>query len=289
MKNLLVAFALIAPASAFAQATECLTDADCADGEVCALTDCGPTCDPDDPTCEPVDCGSGGVCIAVEEPPPSCTADSDCADGDICITQTIASCTGCACADDGDNDPTNDPPCDCPAEPECTDETFSFCGPRYLGDCAVDADCGAGFTCTAAESCACAISSDDAAPADCVCETSDTLVCVLDRVECTDDADCADGLVCVDEAANAPCAIREDGSAECDAVDDGTRICAPEGYLGGAVEARADANDEDGDDEDDGDDGDDGDIVTIDCSQSSAAGALPFAAALVVLLRRRRR
>lgn len=309
--TLLPVLSLLTPAFAFAQGeppppppTECVVDADCAEGEFCAPVDCAPPCDPTaDPACEPVDCSGTGVCIAAEPPPPpvECTADADCAGDDVCITGTSESCSGegCVCPDDGDGDPSNDPPCDClaPAPPECTTETFAFCGPRYLDDCTVDADCGAGFTCDAVDTCVCTApgaEGDAAAPPDCSCEPSDTRSCVLERVECSDDADCAEGFVCLNDGAEAPCVLEEDGSTNCGANDVAAGgICAPEGFgeAGGVV--RGEDNGASGNNDEDEDI--DGDVedeagITIDCSQAGGRASAPFAllALGLGLLRRRR-
>ncbi|MBM4279237.1 MAG: hypothetical protein FJ137_00265 [Deltaproteobacteria bacterium] len=285
----------------------CTTDSDCADDQFCAVFDCPATCDSADPDCVPVDCPGSGVCSPHGEqtppPPPSCTTDADCGDGTVCITQTVESCAseGCACPDngsgDGDGDPTNDPPCECPppSAPDCTTETVSFCGPRWLDECATDADCGPGFTCEQAEDCTCSI--DSAGNESCDCSDAPTSgACQLVRVECTDAADCSDGFVCVEEAATEPCATDEQGNTDC-GPPLVTRICVPPDYVspvdkGGEGETRNDddtaaGSDGDGDGDDAVDDTDDGSAYIFNCAQGGAGGALPLAA-LALLLRRRR-
>jgi hypothetical protein len=283
---------------------ECTLDSDCPEDQFCAIRDCAPPCDPDDPTCEPVDCTGGGVCIPRDpvEPPPSCTTDEECGDGNVCITQTAESCRseGCVCADDGDGDPSNDPPCDCPppSEPECTTETYSFCGPRWLDECAVDADCGAGFACLIHDACDC--STD---PCDCPTEpgVAPPGACELVRVECTDESDCTDGFVCTEEAATEPCAVDETGANTCDAPA-ATRICAPPGYEQGVPvntgeEPRSgedgtadDDNDDDTDDDTDDEGADDvANPYLFACTQTSGVGLGPLVALGLFLLRRRRR
>lgn len=278
--------------------TPCTTDADCGPDQLCAVVDCARPCDVSDPACVPTDCPGGGVCID-RGPAPGCTVDDDCAGDDVCITQTVESCagSGCACPSDGDEDPNNDPPCDCAADPasppECTTESYAYCGPRYLADCALDADCGPGFTCQVHDACDC--SSD---PCDCPTEpgVAPPGTCELVRVECNDD--CPEGLVCVDEAT--PCVGGAEGGS-CDAPTEPTRICVPPGYVqegpppdvegdGGEVLAGEDDRSVDDDAADataaPGDDDDD--VIIFGCAQGTPTGALPLAA-LALLLRRRRR
>ncbi|MBI1946152.1 MAG: hypothetical protein HYS27_10670 [Deltaproteobacteria bacterium] len=278
--------------------TLCASDLECDAGEVCEIleTACA-GCPVDDPLCDPTVCDGVGKCLPTgEDPPAGCASDADCAGGEVCITETWETCTGggCVCPDDGDGDPSNDPPCDCPPpeEPTCTSETVSFCGPRWLDGCAVDADCGPGFTCEAVELCTCTASSDPSVPEQCSCESSGELTCVLEPIVCEDDADCPDGLVCVEQLGAVPCALLEDGTVECgDGTNDTERLCAPAGFTeqGGVVRAEsgtdpAEGEGEDGDQDDDGDD----DLIRIDCAQSGAAGALPLATLALALVRRRR-
>jgi hypothetical protein len=319
---------LFAAVGALAQNTPCSVDADCADGEacvdgacsaaappveqpcsvdedcgpdqLCAIVDCARPCDAADPDCEPTDCAGGGFCIdRAPPPPPPCASDDDCDGDDVCITGTVESCagSGCACPDDGDGDASNDPPCDCgsPTPPECTTETFAFCGPRYLDDCAVDADCGPGFTCEIHDACDC--STD---PCDCPTEpgVAPPGTCALVRVECVEDADCTDGFVCVAEATTEPCFVDDAGNTSCDAPA-ATKVCQPPGYFEGAPAPGVEGATRDGDADNDADDADDAgddddqpglgnDVVIFACAQGNAAGALPLAA-LALLLRRRRR
>jgi Cys-rich repeat protein len=278
--------------------TACTTDADCGDGQFCAIYPCAAPCDADDPACEPIECDGGGECVDETPPTPTCTADDDCGDGNVCLTGTVESCatSGCACPDDGDGDPSNDPPCDCgePAPPECTTESYAYCGPRYLADCAVDADCGPGFVCVIHDGCDCAVDSAGNETCDCPTEpgTAPPGVCELIRVECADDADCDNGFVCVDEPQAEPCFVDDQGNTTCDVVA-AARVCVPPDYAVGAPvagESRGGAEDTGA-----ADDVDDEDVVEnaapvfrFSCAQGSAGGALPLAA-LALLLRRRRR
>ena len=67
------------------QAPECVSDADCAEGQVCedgACTDApAPECETD------ADCAEGQVCedgVCTDAPVPECEADADCAEGQMC-------------------------------------------------------------------------------------------------------------------------------------------------------------------------------------------------------------
>lgn len=277
--------------------TLCASDLDCEVGEACQVleTACA-GCPVDDPLCAPTVCDGVGKCVVGgEDPPAGCASDADCAGDDVCVTETWESCVGggCVCPDDGDGNPDNDPPCDCPPpeQPTCTSETVSFCGARWLDGCAVAADCGPGFTCEAVELCSCAVSSDPSVPEECSCETSGELTCVLEPIVCASDADCPDGLVCVDQLGAAPCALEEDGTVDCgDTTNDTERLCAPEGFTeqGGVVRAEGSTDPGEGEGEDDGGDDEDDGFIRIDCGQTGATGALPLATLALALIRRRR-
>jgi uncharacterized protein (TIGR03382 family) len=295
-----LAIPFFAATGALAQDIPCTSDADCGEGQICALTDCAQPCDTDvDPNCEPTDCGTGVTCIDIgEPPPPNCTADADCAEGERCITETFETCvdTGCAC-------PDGDPACECPPPPpegECATETFSYCAPPWAAACDADADCGAGFTCELLEVCACsggggsegAPDADPAAPPaeECVCETATEGSCVLERVECESAADCLEGFECVDEGSAGTCSVSEDGTVSCDEPAASASICVPPAFTNGpeAESGLVRAEDAGSDDEDNLGDDVDAQNIIINCSASSPAGALPLAA-LLLLLRRRRR
>lgn len=286
---------VLAATGASAQDIPCTADTDCAEGQICALTDCARPCDTDvDPTCEPVDCGGGGTCIDAGPPPAECASDADCGSGERCVIETFESCVGCACAAD-------DPACDCdiPTGEECKTETFAFCLQPWQAACAVDADCGGGFTCEFIESCGCSGSggseggdADAAPPAPedpeaCVCEPATEGSCVLERVECASAADCAAGFECIDEGSAGVCSVDEAGTVTCDEPAASASVCAPAGFGGGtgAENGLVRASDDSADDEP---------VDEVDarnvfaCSTSTATSALPLAA-LALLLRRRRR
>lgn len=197
-------------ASAAANATECFSDVDCATNEICALSDCGSSCDPDDPACEPSDCSDVGECIALD---PLCASDADCAEGQLCAhndcaeacdpadAECVADCSGGICVDivepppscevDSDCeggdvcivvevdcgggsapcDPTTGECPDTPPETDCGSGSVGYCGPAYLGECEADADCGPGFTCEAESASTCACSGpDDGSEPVCECD-----------------------------------------------------------------------------------------------------------------------
>lgn len=323
-------------ASAAANAGECVSDADCASTEFCALSDCA-SCDPDDPTCVPSDCSDVGVCVAIDptcasdadcgvgqacahndcaeacdpadaecvtdctggicvdvgEPPPSCEADSDCEGNDVCILVEV-DCGG------GSSDPCDPTTGECPEPPpetDCGSGTAGYCGPAYLGECEVDADCGAGFTCESesASTCTCAAPDDGSEPVcDCDEPTSEGPgVCVLELVPCSVDEDCSNDFVCFPAPSNGAPEPDCDPATDCSgAAEFVSGYCAPADYAGtpggeiatGGEEARND--DALDDDEVDTFDGD-----FILCASNDAAtprALLPFAA-LAVFLRRRRR
>lgn len=217
--SLLVLGAAMSAASA-AYATDCASDADCADGEYCAFADTATPCIPEDPNCgttstsgictampavtgdctTDADCPAGLACqevggsacatpacppgepcpeptpceptvyyACVAPPPPPCASDSDCGDGLTCIIETYEVCSAGGAvgapeslpggASDGSGTGT-DPVVD------CSTETYSYCAPRWMGPCTVDADCGDGFTCEPELSCACSGSDGGSVPPD---------------------------------------------------------------------------------------------------------------------------
>ena len=189
--------------------TTCSKDSDCVKGWTCEVTGgsgCGYACAPGQDCPPPVDCVTTEIKSCRPGP---CKADSDCESGMVCYTQSETSCPPTACDSKG--------PC---PQVECTVETKSACVPRYLLPCKTAADCGAGFSCVAAqEDCSCsgsAPSSDSGAGnaagalpvpepgPDCTCAPSTTSVCLALPVDCTTAADCAAGWSC-DEVGGTDC------------------------------------------------------------------------------------
>ncbi len=225
MKNLAfivftAALCWMLPAAAFASG-ECTTDADCGDGftcesyeEPCAVTPCADGDENCTETCE-----SEEVYECQPAPPESCTSAADCTSDEVCLTYTWEVCDGSApqvdCAEGQDCDAGTG----ADAEVSCTTESEGYCVPPYLAPCDKDSDCGTGFSCVEAESCACSGSdgwngegtdpdgsvdagsddgSDDAGSyeEDCTCSGTGEFYCELDETECTDASDCEGDLIC---------------------------------------------------------------------------------------------
>lgn len=255
------ALTLLAPA---AFADECASDADCPVGFACeelgwqscpGMPPCpeGEDCPPP-PPCED---GAEWACVPVETP---CEVDADCGPGLACLHFTYEECYGEAPTPDtpdmpgdgdtptpdpdgGDDEPDHDGPGD---DFECRTVTESVCAPPYVGECDADADCGPGFTCVAAEDCACSgggsippdrgEDSGDTPPPlpedDCVCEPSDTHYCEPVVTDCATDADCLEGWTCEDAPSVAEvCYEDESGEVICEReVSESNPTCAPPGW-----------------------------------------------------------
>ena len=296
-----LAFFVVAAAATAAHADQaiCQSDADCAVGEFCALTDCGPACDPDEVACEPTDCGTGGVCFSGPPPEPTeCVADSDCADGDVCVVTTFETCSG------GGSDPGPGGNGDAPPPPEqqpddCVVETFAYCAPPWEADCTIDADCGTGFSCAFLDvsNCACTAPDGDDSTDECVCDDSPATsgTCILDQVECSTDVDCENDFVCI--LADTPTSgSQDDGSDDArPAPPSEPGFCAPVGFEGPREDEPGTGNappvaDAEVDDDGEEDDTSWGDIFGCSSTAPGPAAGLPFLAlGLTLGLRRRRR
>lgn len=260
----LIALTALAAAGS-AAAEECTTDADCGVGFACQLTGataCAePACPPGEPCPEPAPCETEEFyeCVPV---PVECASDADCGEGSVCESYTYEECSGggaipgIPCEEGGDCTDTPAPPEDA----DCTTVTESYCIPQYAAGCEIDADCGAGFTCTEMEMCSCGGSggSDGGVPGtdtppvpgegsgsssdpsetptepvdDCVCEPSGEFYCELIPVECTADTDCTDGFICQESyETDVACAQDpESGEVICPEPEPATRYCVPENY-----------------------------------------------------------
>lgn len=196
---------------AFAQDSECMTDADCPMDYTCeevGAYDCAepPPCPGDGSECpsgdeEPV-CESGVIMACVPPPPEQCDPSlgaNACGDGLTCVSYTFESCSGGGAVPiEGDDSSTGseggaddercvDGPdgtrCEGDGEPgedvSCMTETESYCVPPYFAPCEVDADCGPGFTCEAEEVC-----SSCAVEATCTVDEDGNEVCEESPSEC---------------------------------------------------------------------------------------------------------
>jgi hypothetical protein len=126
----------------------CESDADCAEGQLCAIPDCAAVClqNPDDPNSDECwnDCPTEGECIDIDPGP---CAYVDCAPGYTCEVEVL--CWDDDCTEpapepgDEDRDPNQDP-IDCGGGCEET----AICVPDDIpGECYDDSDCGPGFYC----------------------------------------------------------------------------------------------------------------------------------------------
>lgn len=182
------------------ESVPCTSDADCDEGQFCAILPCTATdCPPDDPDCKPSeDCPEEGMCASEgggEDGPwgeSDCTTDDDCPAGFSC--DEIGSIgSGCVC-------PPDDPDCDC-GEP--TETTFYGCMPA---DCTMDAECTDGLVCVTWEvpcdvpptACPPGEECDEPSdPPDGDCESKTVGKCLPKwAAPCESATDCGDGFTC---------------------------------------------------------------------------------------------
>ncbi|MBT9557195.1 MAG: hypothetical protein IV100_14245 [Myxococcales bacterium] len=186
-----VSASLLAPRLAMASGEECTSDADCTGGDACLATPCAaPTCEADDPACEPMECKSycgptGGGDVPVGN---SCETNADCGTGFSC--EVIGSMgTGCACPDGAED-------CGCPEPTEPVE--MKGCVPA---PCATDADCGDGYECASIEvpcaTTAIACEEGQACPEPEPCEAETKTQCQPKWAgTCETAADCGEGFEC---------------------------------------------------------------------------------------------
>lgn len=233
----------------------CGTGAACAQGFECTqvgASGCAatPPCAPGSSCPEPEPCTPS---VEYGCTPAHCASDAECASGMVCHEWTEpCAASDCACAP-GEK-------CDCGEPTTCDPKTVSMCTPKYLLPCEAAADCGPGFTCEEAESCACSGSggsdtpsspgsgaaplppsdggagpSGDAAPIppDCSCEPSGVKQCVVQEMGCDSDAACPAGWTCeAGDIATTPGCDGE-GCAERPAPLPSMPTCQPPYYGGG--------------------------------------------------------
>lgn len=195
---ILLAAAAVSPLAlaATASAIECASDADCADGEYCAMACAEPACPPGEECPEP-DCT--GECVGLDDGMgwSECETDADCGEGWLCRHETSEMCTDTACPEGAE----------CPdTEPACETYEYSYC--EYdLQECEADSDCDDGFVCLSYsyDECPpvampdCAPGSDCPEPEPVECTTVSEAFCAPRYIApCEADADCGDGFTCVE-------------------------------------------------------------------------------------------
>lgn len=240
-------------ARAWAQDSQCKTDADCKDGfkcEVVGMSGCAGAASPDGQEAPPPpDCKSQEFKACVPPPPPPCdpAKPDSCADGEKCVTYTWQNCPPTADMPCRSDDPNSCKPL--PEPEDCKEETQSVCVPAHQAPCKVDSDCGpAGFTCEDIETCDCGgvarpePSTDEGGqepPADfkCECKPSGEKHCVLKEIPCGDDGSCPGDLVCSNDGqgsgtdGGAPRNVADPAApAICKTQDDGREICEDPGF-----------------------------------------------------------
>lgn len=219
----------------------CDTDADCAGDFVCLTEtweECAPTmssppapmmpdCDPDDPECKPGEGSDNDEGMGGSEGTPG-------------------------------------------GEGDCQTVTESYCVPPYLAPCEADADCGAGFSCVEEESCGCEDSATDSATSDpsegpnslpdeepqdddeggtddgegrdsgesnCECVPTGEMICELEDLPCTEDADCEiEGWSCRLIPSMSACYFDEETNEEvCSDEETSEGQCVPPYWGGGGM------------------------------------------------------
>jgi hypothetical protein len=181
----------------------CQSDADCAEGQLCAIPDCAAVClqNPDDPTDECWnDCPTEGECIDINPGP--CAA-VDCAPGYHCEVEVLCWDGDCAPPDepnDEERDPAQEPyPCGGGCE-----ETAVCIADHNPYECFEDSDCGPGFYCDLNGWGAPAPCYDDNGDGQCDDDATDRLVAPgfcqpIDEPSLCDQIDCGPGEECVEE------------------------------------------------------------------------------------------
>jgi MYXO-CTERM domain-containing protein len=332
--------AVTAMLAAHAQAQNCGADADCPKGFTCEET-AVPTC-VDVPPCaegeacpaRQPECSSepSHSCVSID-----CSSDSDCADDMACETVTTRDCAQTTCPADGDC-PKVETSCEAETRNYCVPKYMlpcsadSDCGAGF--SCVERESCGCSGGGGSSEpspggappdgggSDSFAPIDPDADPAEvppsdgsgedpaqrpaddgsCSCEPSGEFACVVDRVACASDADCAAGFTCEDNPEGV-CWQSSDGDSGCTEPDP-PKLCMPpytdlyggvgrsEGGLAGQPESPAgDAASGSGDSNTAGEsDGDDnaasgsGKSNSGGCSVAAAGGSAPWGLTALGLL-----
>jgi len=172
--------------------------------------DLGTTCETTEPDC--ADCEAAYRCVYAD-----CASDSDCADYMVCVAWTEPDCpeqsSGC------EPDETDE---ECAArwdeyEATCDVVEYQQCQLRWEQHCQQASDCGDGFECWPYYSCEC----PNDQPSDyfrsaidgCTCEVRDEGYCELLEETCEEDADCPEGMQCL-QFNSGPCVVPEGGGEE---------------------------------------------------------------------------
>lgn len=257
LSTLCCAAALLIASSASAQQidpnSECMVDADCANGWACDVVGASacPAPAPGEPDDGDISCG-GEFKACVPPPPPSCepSAQDPCADPDhVCVSYTIEECSG-----GGAPEPIcepGDPNCsDAPdgssgggsgSVDACTTSSESYCVPKYFAPCQTAADCGPGFTCEVEEICGCSgggsvgrpdgSDGTDPAPGDdegscsCAPDPSGAKSCQLQQIACDDATPCPSGLECTSYEDLFPGGVPAQPDMVCTIDDQGNETC----------------------------------------------------------------
>ena len=227
-------------------ATACPDSPPCAEGEECPASD--------------AECVSETIssCQSID-----CSSDSDCAEGMACETVTTEHCADTACPADGEC-PKTETSCEPESRNYCVPKYMlpcaadADCGAGFscveLESCGCSGSSGGGGSSEPSPGGAPSDGggSDSFAPADpdadpaevppsegsgeepaerpaddgsCACEPSGEFACVLDRIACASDADCAAGFTCEDNPEGV-CWASPDGDSGCTEPDP-PMLCMP--------------------------------------------------------------
>lgn len=192
----LVSFGALGALSA--QESECQTDADCGEGQICEIYGgVGVAC-PELPPCDGDDCPDEiecqeefeefGACVTA---PIECDSDADCPTGLTCVSYSTDG--GVACTEDSEGN------VDCDEVSESFEESYCDFVPQ---ECETDGDCPDNFECVAVassgEDCpdiACP-PGEDCPDFECDEEFEEILGCVPEQIECETDSQCPDDWTC---------------------------------------------------------------------------------------------
>lgn len=205
--------------------SECVTDADCAEGQVCEVVAastcaCAPCESPDE--CPPCECPPETEITACVTPPVTCESDADCPDHLTCLLYNQA-----GIAEPCEVDPDGNSMCGDPM-PYPEGGTCEFMPPT----CSDSSDCDEGFSCEVIEA-PCAVMCDSNGECDETCgDQPDTGgQCFPEQIACDTNADCPTDWTCYEFAYSEcsgggtvpacecpPCSEQECPVCECDSA-----------------------------------------------------------------------